>query len=269
MDFPESARGADCHAHVFSADAPAVPGARYRPAYAASLEAWMALWPSAGVTHGVLVQPSFFGTDNREMLAALARHPQRLRGIAVVDPFIAERELDALHSAGVRGVRLNLKGVEPAVPLQSPPWIALFDRVAARGWHVELFVDHGALPSVAPALEGSAVPLVLDHFGNPGLEARAVEETFAAAEALRARGPVWCKFSGEYRLGGARAAPLARRWLELLGDAQVVWGSDWPWTGHEAGRDYAALRAQLDGWTGSGLSRAVLWDNAARLYGFA
>ena len=34
----KTSRAIDCHTHVFSASAPAVAGARYRPAYAAKLE---------------------------------------------------------------------------------------------------------------------------------------------------------------------------------------------------------------------------------------
>src|SRR6476661_4454491 len=101
----------DCHAHVFSADAPAVAGARYRPAYVATLEAWREQWARAGVTHGVLVQPSFFGADNREMLAAIAQAPERLRGVAVVDSGADEAHIDRLHTGGVRAIRLNLLGV--------------------------------------------------------------------------------------------------------------------------------------------------------------
>jgi predicted TIM-barrel fold metal-dependent hydrolase len=75
-------QGVDCHAHVFSATAPPVAGARYRPSYAARLAAWRALWRPAGITHGVLIQPSFFGTNNTEMLATIAptRRAARRRG---------------------------------------------------------------------------------------------------------------------------------------------------------------------------------------------
>src|SRR6476661_7179353 len=92
----------DCHAHVFSADAPAVAGARYRPAYEATLEAWRAQWSRAGVTHGVLVQPSFFGTDNREMLAAIAQAPDRVRGVAVIHHDASDAAIARLHDGGVR-----------------------------------------------------------------------------------------------------------------------------------------------------------------------
>ncbi|HST01643.1 MAG TPA: amidohydrolase family protein, partial [Usitatibacter sp.] len=69
-------RAVDAHAHVFSADAPAVAGARYRPTYGANVKDWRGLWERAGITHGVVVQPSFFGTDNREMLDTIAADPQ-------------------------------------------------------------------------------------------------------------------------------------------------------------------------------------------------
>ena len=58
----------------------------------------------------MLIQPSFLGTDNRFMLDALRRYPQRLRGVAVVDASISDTQLDELEEAGVVGIRLNLIG---------------------------------------------------------------------------------------------------------------------------------------------------------------
>ena len=83
----------DTHAHIFSAAGPFAPSARYRPDYEASIEQWLARWPEAGVTHGVLVQPSFLGTDNSQLLAALQERPTVLRGVVVIDPSITKREL--------------------------------------------------------------------------------------------------------------------------------------------------------------------------------
>ncbi|MBC8022347.1 MAG: amidohydrolase family protein [Burkholderiales bacterium] len=48
----------------------------------------------------------------------------------------------------------------------------------------------------------------------------------------------------------------------------MVWGSDSPWTGFEGDNDYRKLREGLSDWVDGGIERAVLWDNAARLYGF-
>ena len=255
----------DTHAHVFSSTAAAVPGARYRPAYEATLPAWRARWRTAGVTHGVLVQPSFFGTGNGEMLAALGADPAHLRGVAVVDPGCADADLDALHRDGVRAIRLNLRGA-PEEDLDLAAWKEALPRIARRGWHLELFTDRGCVPRVARALVDVPIRVVLDHFGHP--DPSDVEATFAAVESLARSHEVWAKLSAPYRLEGLDARELAARWLEVVGPSRLVWGSDWPWTGHEAGRDYAELHAGVARWVGVPNARAVLGDNPARLYGF-
>jgi predicted TIM-barrel fold metal-dependent hydrolase len=259
------ARAVDCHAHVFSAEAPAVALARYRPAYAATLESWRDQWRRAGVTHGVLVQPSFFGTDNGEMLAAIARAPDRVRGVAVVAPEIADAELDAMHAGGVRAVRLNLQGAGDYAAFSQAPWRGLFERIARRGWHLEAFVEAGRAPQLAAAIARSRIGIVFDHFANPGAEP---STTYDALRALARDRAVYVKLSGPYRTSHPAPAELARRCLDSLGTERVVWGSDWPWTRHEAGRDYPALRDALDDWVGEARAPAVLWDNAARLYDF-
>ena len=268
MRSPEAARGIDSHAHVFSRDAPAIAGARYRPSYPARLEDWTALWPAAGVTHGVLVQPSFFGFDNSELLHALAARPERLRGVAVVDPAISDEELDQLCDAGVRAIRLNLSGVADYSPYASNASMALLERIHARSMHVEVFLDAGRLPDIAPLLGPSRVRVVFDHFGNPGASDAAIDATFARVAVLATLCRVGVKLSGAYRLGNADPRYLALRWLEIVGPDDLLWGSDWPWTRHE-GRDYGTLRADLDRWLPPGLAPRVLWDNAAALYGFA
>ena len=260
----------DCHAHVFSATAPAVAGARYRPSYAARLAAWRALWRPAGITHGVLIQPSFFGTNNAEMLATIASDPSRLRGVAVVDPDIPEAQLARLHAGGIRGIRLNLRGVADLSAYTAQRWTPVFERAHALGWHVETFYDAGCLPRIASLFSQSNIALVLDHFGSPGESPEAIAATFAAANALAAKRALWCKFSAPYRLGlDADPAKLAQRWLAALGAAGIVWGSDWPWTQFERGMDYQRLRDGLERWAGAAAAPAILWDNAARLYGFA
>ena len=262
-------QGVDSHAHIFSATAPAVAGARYRPSYAARLAAWRALWRPAGITHGVLVQPSFFGTNNTEMLSTIASDLTRLRGVAVVDPAVTDGMLARMHAGGIRAIRLNLRGVDDFAPYASTRWNALFGRVHALGWHLEAYYDAGALPRLARVVAGSEIALVLDHFGSPGEDRAAIDATIEAARALNAERELWVKLSAPYRLGHADSAAVAARWLELLGPSRFVWGSDWPWTQHERGKDYQRLRASLDRWVGVAAAPAVLWDNAARLYGFA
>ena len=50
----------------------------YQPAEARPIEDAFALHARHGVTHGVLIQPSFLGTDNGYMLECLRASPDRL-----------------------------------------------------------------------------------------------------------------------------------------------------------------------------------------------
>jgi predicted TIM-barrel fold metal-dependent hydrolase len=79
---------------------------------------------------------------------------------------------------------------------------------------------------------------------------------------------VHCKLSAPYRLGLANADACARDAIAAVGIEHVVWGSDWPFTRHEASASYDAMRHRVARWCGSREAR-VLWDNAARLYRFA
>ncbi len=261
-------QGVDTHAHVFSATAPPVAGFRYRPSYAATLEDWRSRWGPAGITHGVVVQVSFYGTDNGEVLAAVAGDPSRLRGVAVVDPSVGDAELSRLHEGGIRAIRLNVKSAPDYAPFAGPDWKSLYRRIHARGWHVEIYVDGGRLPEIAPAFAETPVAVVFDHFGNPGATPEAIDATFAAVARLAKEREVFAKLSAPYRLGGANPAGLAARWLDAVGAANLLWGSDWPWTNHEREQDYGRLRSMLEDWAPATLRPAILWDNAARLYGF-
>ena len=264
----KTSRAIDCHTHVFSASAPAVAGARYRPAYAARLESLQAAWHANGITHGVIVQPSFFGTDNHEMLAAIAADRGSLRGVAVLDPAVAEDEIARLDAGGVVALRLNLKGCEDYRRHADGEWKDLSRRIGARGWHLEVYMDAGRLPEIVPALDGGDCAVVFDHFGNPGVDEARADATFDALATLSARRPVHVKLSGPYLLGGADRRLLAARWMDITGPAGLVWGSDWPWTSFEDRIDYRRLREDLDRWIGAALAPAILWDNAARLYRF-
>src|SRR5437762_2208870 len=100
----------DAHTHVFSRSSPMSSGRRYTPGYDATPTALFGHLAAHGMTHAVLVQPSFLGTDNSELLNAIAAHPERLRGVAVIDFDVSDRELCALREGGVVGVRFNLVG---------------------------------------------------------------------------------------------------------------------------------------------------------------
>ncbi len=222
--------GWDCHVHVFDAAAPSRAG-HYRPVDRplAQIEG---IAHEHGVRHLVLVQPSVYGTDNTVLLAALALEPGRHRGVAVVSDDVADAELDEMHAAGVRGVRLNLvspvgEGVDPA-----RRFAVLARRVQRLGWHLQWYTNAAQLPRIAELHLASDVTCVLDHLAGFGAQVADDHPAWRAAEMLAARG-AWLKLSGWYRLDAhapyASLVPRIRRLADLFAD-RMVWGSDWPHT---------------------------------------
>src|SRR5205085_6732177 len=105
------ANACDCHVHVFEpARFPYASWRAYTPP-AAEVGRLQDLHGALGVERVVLVQPSVYGVDNDCMLDALhALGTDRARGVAVVDlATVSDTRLRALHAAGVRGARLNLR----------------------------------------------------------------------------------------------------------------------------------------------------------------
>ncbi|MDF3836597.1 amidohydrolase family protein [Cupriavidus basilensis] len=253
----------DTHFHVFSAQAPAVGGARYRPAYGASLAQWQALSGVHGVRAGVVVQPSFFGTDNSELEAALATSCA-LRGVCVLGPEASAGELARLHGIGVRGLRWNMVGRQDDPAWRDARWPVLLEAAHALGWHLELHTEPGRLAELREWLPPVPIALVLDHFGKPAGGAQGDARMLACARHWREQREVYVKLSAPYRVGAGLAGVVAD-WLHCLGEQALLWGSDWPWTNHEAQASYAGLQRGVWDWLGP--SREAPDRNAARLFG--
>ena len=185
----------DTHAHVFERGLPLAGARRYAPTYDAPLSAYLAQLDAHGVSHGVLIQPSFLGVDNSYLLAALKQAPQRLRGVAVIDPAAPETLLTQMNAEGIVGIRLNLIGAADP-QLKSPVWQAALARLHALGWHVELHVDARRLPALLQPLLNAQVNVVVDHFGRPDPALGVDDPGFAALLAAGRSRRVWVKISG-------------------------------------------------------------------------
>lgn len=264
--------GIDTHAHIFLQDLPMVAGRRYSPDYDAMVEQYLAHLDSCGLSHGVLIQPSFLGTDNHFMVEALQRFPERLRGVAVVDPDVSDVQLDTLADAGVVGVRLNLIGKELG-DYAGGKWQALFLRLASRGWQVEIQRGFADLALIVPQILESGVTVVVDHFGLPSPATDLDDKQHAAFFDSFSGGKVWVKLSAAYRSQSdlARTTEVLARLRKACGGVgRFVWGSDWPNTQFESKTDYAAQLAQFKALLpDADERREVLVSNPAILFGFA
>ena len=263
----------DCHAHVFLHSLP-MPDPRRAPAgYDATPAAYLGLLDAHGMSHGVLVQPSFLGFDNSYLLSVLRAHPQRLRGIAVVAPGVSVQELDALQDAGVVGIRLNLVGL-PAPDFASPGWPELLKQIRLRDWQVEVHQIAQELQPVLAPLLAAGVKVVVDHFGRPSAMLGVNDPGFRYLLSLAQTRRVWVKLSGAYRNGPAgRGEETALAAMPLLlrefGPERLMWGSDWPHTLFEKTASYDAEFKLMESWLPDLAQRqVVLRDTPARLFRF-
>lgn len=270
--FALPALACDTHAHVIAAGTafPLVDNRSYTPPPAPE-DLYLKHLDALGLARGVLVQPSIYGTDNRYLLQVLARHPQRLRGVAVVDGQISDRELARMHACGVRGIRFNLlfKGGVGLDALES-----LAARVDELGWHIQLLIDIRELPDLLPRLQKLPCPVVIDHMGHMPVATGMQHPGFTSLLRMVSEQGWWVKLSGAYRISDqfddfADVTPWARRLIEASPQS-MLWGSDWPHVALQRMPDTGRLLNQLLDWASDAQPRElILADNPARLYDFA
>lgn len=271
----------DCHTHVFGPGY-TFDGVRTYTPVEAPLDALWAHQRALGLDRVVVVQPSVYGTDNRCTLDAVDALGPAARAVAVIAPGLPRTALRELHSAGVRGVRINLQTAglhDPAVAARRLRDAA--DQVSPLGWHVQVFTNLGVIAALHGMLISLPVPLVIDHFAHASAAGGPNQPGFAALLDLVRTGHAYVKLSAPHRIADdpADAAPLARALL-AANPARMLWGSDWPHPAVRAPEPDAIKTPQpfdpiddglaldrLHTWAGDAW-HAILVENPARLYGF-
>jgi predicted TIM-barrel fold metal-dependent hydrolase len=134
---------------------------------------------------------------------------------------------------------------------------------------VEVIARGAIWADVLNRLKPWKLTVVVDHFGMPSPAADPDEIGFGAVLEAGREGRAWVKFSAPYRQVTPKLAGYAARLIAAFGRERVVWASDYPWTGHEAGRSYQGLLDALSDWVPDpDLRQAILGPNAARLFRF-
>lgn len=263
----------DCHAHVFGPQSqfPYAPNAKYIP-HDQTVQDYVHMLKTIGCTRAVIVQASCYVNDHSAMVNAMRSGLFDFRGVAVVREDVTDRELQELHDAGVRAVRINLASKTPGLSLDAAPEMA--QRIKALGWHLEFYLHIDEVPQIADRLSSLPVDIVIDHFGRARAEDGVDSPGFRILLNLLARDNCWAKLMGAERISNLRphfadVAPLAKRMLEVAPD-RLVWGTDWPHPALTHIPNDGDLADLLLHWCpDERLRHKILVDNPARLYGFA
>lgn len=259
----------DTHAHVTQRGLALIAERHSAPEVNVSADDYIILLRAHGLQYGVLTAPSFYGTDNTLLLAALQAHPDSLRGVVNADADTPLERLDEWNALGVVGVRYNMVRRESVPDFSQPAYQAFFARLKALGWHAEVYIEsHRFSEVVTPILE-SGVTLVIDHFGYPvepeGVKAAGFQSVLAALRSGRAH----VKLSAPYRIPQPSLLPFVQAMRAEAGVAPMVWASDWPWVSYRDGLTYEQCMAWLVQWLPDVQERyRVVSENARALFRF-
>ncbi|MFV0680838.1 amidohydrolase family protein [Ottowia sp.] len=231
----------DAHCHVFGpgAEFPYAPERKYTPCDASKAQLF-ALREHLGFARNVVVQATCHGADNRALVDALQASGGKARGVATVKRSVTDNELQALHAAGVRGVRFNfVKRLVDFTPKDELMEIAA--RIHQLGWHVVIYFEAVDLPELWDFFTRLPTIVVVDHMGRPDVSKPVDGPEFALFLKFMHEHPnVWSKVSCPERLSvtGPKALDgeqnayrdvvlFARQVVDSFPD-RVLWGTDWP-----------------------------------------
>ena len=260
----------DCHMHVYGEGYPILPTWTAVVPVATPAE-YLQVQRELGLQRIVVVQPNAYGFDNRCTLDAIATFGAQARGVANLPPDVTDAELQRLHAAGVRGVRLHMIG-NSLYTWDDVKVVAA--RAASMHWHVQVQLDGRKLPEVAALLRALPAPVVIDHNGK-FLEPVAEDDpAFVTLLRLMDTGHFYVKMSAVYetsKTGAPRyedVSVLARA-LARNNPDRCLWASNWPHPGIVKPPTNAAMLDLLLDWVPDEAARhKVLVDNPARLYDF-
>lgn len=230
-DFVMPAGACDAHFHVFEPGYPAVADPQYTFPDG-TIDEYLAMANVLGISRMVLVQPTYYGTDNSLTLDALARLGDRARGVVRAGPDIDHATLDDYDRRGARALRLDLFTMAHR-PIEDI--LAYVEHMASlvrpHDWHLQFYAPGAVVHALLPRLAGLSVPYVVDHMGYMKRSDGYGDDGIARIVAALAEGNCWIKLSGAYRVAAgeplASVVPLGTALVDAAPD-RLIWGSDWP-----------------------------------------
>jgi predicted TIM-barrel fold metal-dependent hydrolase len=255
------ANATDCHFHVYE------KGARF-PDH--EMDRALALHRRLGITRGILVQPD--PQSRAVTLQALAAAGPNYRGVTPIVAVPSEKEIEALHAAGMRGARFIFLARHNARP-DIATMRQTVERIAPLGWHVAFLVDPQDMLDIFDFLRELTIPFVLDHMGRVDVAGGLEQPAFQSLLELVRREDGWVKLSGSDRVSKAgppfhEAIPFAQALIAAAPD-RVIWGTDWPHPANPYNPDDGDLVDLIPLMApDAAQQRKLLVDNPARLVGF-
>ena len=273
----------ESHVHIWTQDenypfTPTLPDVPV-PTTAATAEMLLEETGKAGVDHVVLVQPSTYGWDNRYLADSIARYPQRLAGVCLVDPLDEEapEQLEYwVRERNFHGVRLHAVRPDSASWFTTAQTDRIWRKAADLGIPICLLLDLVHAPMVEVMLKRfPQVDVVLDHMGRIDVSEQPPYPVFSRFLELANSPHTFAKVSGMLHYSNAAypftdTHPFFRLAKDAWGPERLMWGTDWPMLLDKAGYlpRLTAVRDEMPFFSKADLEW-VLGGTALRLWSFA
>ncbi|MBC2778868.1 amidohydrolase family protein [Parasphingopyxis marina] len=208
-----------------------------------SIESVLPIWDSCHVAGGAAVQYySLYKTDNSYSVAVADAHPDRLSAVVMLDAadLGTPRKLRALaQNHNVSGIRLfgpaDADGCYPW--LDTPMAVRVWEEAAALGLAMILMYAGGpalraAFARIAALADRLApMPVILDHFGWPGIDEGVHGALSPEHRALADTSNIRFKLSQinlkRFESTGVDSAEFLRHAVDIYGADRIMWGSDY------------------------------------------
>jgi predicted TIM-barrel fold metal-dependent hydrolase len=276
----EPAGWIDSHSHVWTPDTERYPlAAGFRrdemrpPSFTA--DELLALAQPAGVSRVVLIQMSFYGFDNSYVLDCRRQRPTTFSVVAVIDDAAphAANELQQLHAAGVRGIRIYPRNRPVDRWLDGDTMAALWKWGARDRVAMCCLVNPGDLPAIDRMCAAHPdSPVVVDHFARIGVDGHLREADIDQLCRLARHANTYVKVSAFYALGRKEPpyldlAPMIRRLVDTFGPRRLMWGTDCPYqVVTQMYADSVALIAERLDFLSASERQEILRGTAERLF---
>lgn len=238
----------ESHVHIWIQDesypfAPTLPDVPV-PQSNATAEMLLTETTQAGVDHVVLVQPSTYGWDNRYLADSIARYPQKLAGVCLVDPLDpdAPQQLEFwVKERGFHGVRLHAVRPDSGDWFTSAQTGAIWRQASDLGIPICILMDLEHAPMVAEMAERFPdVDVVIDHMGRIDVSEQPPHPKFSGLLKLADHPRTYAKVSGMLHYSHqaypyADTHPFFGMAKDAWGPQRLMWGTDWPMLLDKAG----------------------------------
>lgn len=271
----------DCHSHVWTPDTeryPLAPGFRRAlmdpPSF--TPEELAQQGKPVGVNRVVLIQMSFYGYNNSYMLDSIARHPERFRGVAVID--VDQQNIGSvmceLKQKGVRGFRIYPKDRPVERWMSFKGMRAMWQCGAEENLAMCCLIDPDGIPELDRMCQHYPdTPAVIDHLCRIGVTGQIHEADIQGLCHLARHKRLCVKVSGFYALGQKKPPyhdliTVIRRLYDAFGPERLMWGSDSPFqtvNGHTYKASIELVQSQLDFLSSEDLKH-LLWKTSERVF---